>query len=59
MAFDVTMAFNKRMHHFSKLTTQKAVIEIVIEGCAKYYHEPSSIIFDKMRFFQTNFWNNF
>lgn len=59
MAFDVKMDFNKRMQNFSRLTPKKEMVEIMSEEYAKYYNEPSSIIFEKMWFFTNQFQEQF
>jgi hypothetical protein len=59
MAFDVKMDFNKRMQNFSRLTPKKEMVEIMSEEYAKYYNEPSSVIFEKMWFFTNEFQEQF
>jgi len=59
MDFDVKMDFDKRMQNFARLTSKKDMIEIMSEEYAKYYNEPSSLIFDKMWFFSNQFLEQF
>lgn len=59
MSFDVKMDFNKRMQNFARLTPKKEMVEIMSEEYAKYYNEPSSIIFEKMWFFTNEFQEQF